>query len=59
MHNIVLMEKEEAVTCARNLAEDYNFIFLDRDNMLHEINKLSTEDRLLLTSTISAQKRKV
>lgn len=53
------MEKEEAVTCARNLAEDYNFIFLDRDNMLHEINKLSTEDRLLLTSTISAQKRKV
>ena len=59
MHNIVLMEKEEAVTYARNLAEDYNFIFLDRDNMLHEINKLSTEDRLLLTSTISAQKRKV
>lgn len=53
------MEKEEAVTYARNLAEDYNFIFLDRDNMLHEINKLSTEDRLLLTSTISAQKRKV
>ena len=52
MHNIVLMEKEEAVTCARKLAENYNFIFLDRDNMLHEINKLSTEDRLLLTSTI-------
>lgn len=46
------MEKEEAVTCARKLAENYNFIFLDRNNMLHEINKLSTEDRLLLTSTI-------
>ena len=57
MHNIVLMEKEEAVTYARNLAEDYNFIFLDRDIMLHEINKLSTEDRLLLTSTIFRSER--
>ena len=28
MRNIVLMEKEEAVTCARKLAENYNFIFL-------------------------------
>ena len=51
------MEKEEAVTCARKLAENYNFIFLDRNNMLHEINKLSTEDRLLLTSTIFRSER--
>lgn len=52
MHNIMLMEKEEAVTCARKLSESYNFIFLDRDNIASEISKLSTEDKLLLTSTI-------
>ena len=48
----MLIEKEEAVACARKLAGNYNFIFLDRDNMLYEINKLSTEDKLLLTSKI-------
>ena len=46
------MEKEEAVTWARKLSESYNFIFLDRDNIVSEISKLSTEDKLLLTSTI-------
>ena len=40
MHNIMLMEKEEAVTCARKLSESYNFIFLDRDNIASEISKL-------------------
>ena len=48
----MLIEKEEAVTCARKVAGNYNFIFLDKDNMLYEINKLSTEDKLLLTSKI-------
>ena len=52
MHNIALMEKEEAVTCARKLAESFNFIFLDRDNIVSEINNLSIGDKLLLTSTI-------
>lgn len=52
MHYIMLIEKEEAVTCARKVAGNYNFIFLDKDNMLYEINKLSTEDKLLLTSKI-------
>lgn len=52
MHYIMLIGKEEAVTCARKVAGNYNFIFLDKDNMLYEINKLSTEDKLLLTSKI-------
>ena len=52
MHNIVLMEKEEAVTSARKLAGSYHFIFLDRDNIVSEKNKLSTVDKLFLTSTI-------
>lgn len=60
MHNIVLMEKEEAVACAKKLAESFNFIFLDRDNIVYEINNLSTEDTLLLTSTIfSSEKESV
>lgn len=47
MYNIMLMEKEEVVICVRKLLESYNFIFLDRDNIVFEISKLSIEDKLL------------
>lgn len=47
MYYIMLIGKEEVVICVRKVVGNYNFIFLDKDNMLYEINKLSIEDKLL------------
>ncbi|KAJ7386185.1 hypothetical protein OS493_010578 [Desmophyllum pertusum] len=52
MQNIGLMDRELAIACAENLAGQFNFIFLDRENIAAGISKLSVQDKLLLTSTI-------
>lgn len=60
MQNITLMDKELALTCAKNLSEQFNFIFLDRENMDAGITNLSAEDRMLITSAIfSSEKENV
>ena len=52
MQNIGLMDRELAIACAEKLAEEFNFIFLDRENLASGIKNLSSNDKLLLTSSI-------
>ena len=41
MQNTKLMDKELALVCAENLSEEFNFIFLDRENMDAGIKNLT------------------
>ena len=52
MQNIPLLDRELAHVCAKKLAEQFNFIFLDRENLESSISCLSSRDKLDLTSTI-------
>lgn len=52
MQNIPLMDRELAHVCAKKLAEQFNFIFLDRENLESSISCLSSRDKMDLTSTI-------
>ena len=54
MQNIGLMDRELAIACAEKLAEEFNFIFLDRENLASGIKSLSSNDKIhvLLTSSI-------
>ena len=52
MQNIPLMDRELAHVCAKKLAEQFNFIFLDRENLESSISCLSGRDKMDMTSTI-------
>ena len=52
MQNTKLMHKELALVCAENLSEEFNFIFLDRENMDAGIKNLTVQHRMLITSAI-------
>lgn len=52
MQNIGLMDRELAISCAEKLAEEFNFIFLDRENLASGIKSLCSNDKILLTSSI-------
>lgn len=57
MQNIGLMDRELAITGAEKLAEEFNFIFLDRENLASGIKSLSSNDKILLTSSIFSQEK--
>ena len=46
------MDKELALVCAENLSEQFQFIFLDRENMDAGIKNLTVGDRMLITFLI-------
>ena len=45
MQKIPLMDRELAHVCAKKLAEQFNFIFLDRENLELSISCLSSRDK--------------
>ena len=57
MQNIGLMDRELAIACAEKLAEEFNFIFLDREYLASGIKSLSSNDKILLTSSVFSQEK--
>ena len=52
MQNVPLMDRELTHVCAKKLAEQFSFIFLDRENLESSISCLSSRDKMDLISTI-------
>ena len=50
--NISLLNRELALACAKELADQFNLIFLDRENLETSISCLNSQDKSNLTSTI-------
>ncbi|XP_015759329.1 PREDICTED: uncharacterized protein LOC107338605 [Acropora digitifera] len=49
---ISLLKRELALACAKELADQFNLIFLDRENLETSISCLNNQDKSNLTSTI-------
>ena len=45
--------------CAENLSKQFDLIFLDRENMDTSVKNLTLVDRMLITSSIFLQRRKM
>lgn len=52
IQNIPLLERELALVCAKELADQFNLIFLDRENIETSIQCLKSQDKINLTSII-------
>ena len=52
IQNIPLWDRELALVCAKELADQFNLIFLDRENIEFSIQCLNSQDKINLTSTI-------
>ena len=52
IQNIPLLDRELALVCAKELADQFNLIFLDRENIEFSIQCLNSQDKINLTSTI-------
>ena len=52
IQNIPLLDRELALACAKELAAQFNLIFLDIENLETSIHCLNSQDKINLTSTI-------
>ena len=52
IENIPLLDRELALACAMELADQFNLIFLDRENLETSIRCLNSQDKINLTSKI-------
>ena len=57
IENIPLMEMELAMVCAQKLAETFNLIFLDRENIASSVSSLSDRDKIALTQSIFSREK--
>ena len=52
IENNLLLDRELALACAKELADQFKLIFLDRENFETTIYCLKSQDKINLTSTI-------